>query len=136
MNENELGVLCSPVSMVTRSNGLPPPDVKTPSLVTFSRIGPRTLQGPHQLIDRYGQCIMRVFLKKDNVLGVEVSYDDLVLDLKRAFEPLTTISHQSLQISSPTRTFWSTFGKWPSLLAEHENIRTNRMGSIIQLSVP
>ena len=38
-----------PVSTVTKSNGFPLPDVKLPSLVALSRIGPRTLQGPHQL---------------------------------------------------------------------------------------
>lgn len=48
-------VFCLPVSMVTRSNDLPLADVKAPSLVNFSRIGPMTLQGPHQLSDRRGQ---------------------------------------------------------------------------------
>ena len=45
----------SPVSMVTRSNGFPLLDVKTPSLVTFFRIGAKSLQGAHQLSGGDGQ---------------------------------------------------------------------------------
>jgi len=47
--ESDWKIVCSPVSMVTRSNAFPLLEVKTPSFVALSRIGPKTLQGPHQL---------------------------------------------------------------------------------------
>jgi len=81
--------VCSPVSMVTRSNALPLPEVKTPSFVTLSRIGPRILQGPHQLGNRCGQRTHGDGPHAGRrVLGVEISDDDLVLYLKYLVKPL------------------------------------------------
>lgn len=75
--------------MVTRSNGFPLADDKTPSLVTLSRTGPITLQGPHQLFGSHDKnlkgCLIHV---ERGVLRVEVSHDDLGLDLQSLFESL------------------------------------------------
>ena len=82
------------MSIVTRSNDFPLPDVKTPSLVTFSKIGPSTLQGPHQLRSAQVRSTRVVSTLRDvlhverRVLGVEVCYNDLVLGLKCFFESL------------------------------------------------
>ena len=60
-----------------------------------------------------------------HVLGVEISNNDLVLYLERFFESLVidNISCERVKNVSFAHTFWSTFGKWSSLLAEDEKVR-------------
>ena len=61
-----------------------------------------------------------------HVLCIKVRYDDLVLDLKCLFESLETdIGRGYTRNVYSARTFWSTFGKWSSLLAEDERVRTS-----------
>ena len=116
--------------MVTRSNSFPLPDVKTPSLVTFSRTGPRTLQGPHQLSGDMVNVASDFLHAKRRVLCIKVGYYDFVFDLKCLFETLVMMgdgyqSRGCIQDVYSARTFWSTFGKRSCLLIEDEKARMN-----------
>jgi len=84
--------------MVTRSNGFPLADTKAPSLVASSRIGPRTLQGPHQLRGGCRKWDVSERLEERCVLCVKVCYDDLVLDPECLFETLMDTRQQRMLI--------------------------------------